>query len=500
VYGRNNLIYTFGHLGSETAGVLGGGGETGAWGGYFIGDVHVTGDLGIGRLTPESELDVDGTAKMTGFKMPTGAADGLVLTSDVDGNGTWEVASGGGADSDWLYEGSDIYLGPPGGVGIGTSSPSARLDVVARYGEGAIEATTTHPDDEAHGISVGTIGSESRAVYGDAYAPLGTAWAFYGEARCNGGTAHGIYCDARTDTGTAYGVKATASSGSAMADRAYGVHGTAAYPSANSYGVYGYGGTWGVTGMNASTSATGSLGGWLAGVYGDDGGGVASHAAYFVGDVYTEGAIGVGIESTRRPLHVRTDEAGVVSYGIELENYSGVAGSATGILFKTDSSNEDRGKGGIVYEWSDTWNRGDFHILQDNGGNPDVADLGDAALTVTNSSNVGIGTTTPASKLEVAGIVHSTMGGFKFPDGSIQTSASPVPNRAAGNAVLDTNGEARVELPESLTAASDGLRYQLTCVGGFAPVYVAEKARGGVFQIAGGEPGMEVSWQVTGGR
>jgi hypothetical protein len=37
--------------------------------------------------------------------------------------------------------------------------------------------------------------------------------------------------------------------------------------------------------------------------------------------------------------------------------------------------------------------------------------------------NVGIGTTNPTSPLEVFGIIHSTSGGFKFPDGSVQTSA-----------------------------------------------------------------------------
>jgi hypothetical protein len=38
--------------------------------------------------------------------------------------------------------------------------------------------------------------------------------------------------------------------------------------------------------------------------------------------------------------------------------------------------------------------------------------------------NVGIGTTTPDSPLEVDGIIHSSNGGFQFPDGTIQTSAS----------------------------------------------------------------------------
>ncbi len=34
--------------------------------------------------------------------------------------------------------------------------------------------------------------------------------------------------------------------------------------------------------------------------------------------------------------------------------------------------------------------------------------------------NVGIGTTGPNSKLEVAGTIHSTTGGIKFPDGTTQ--------------------------------------------------------------------------------
>ena len=35
-----------------------------------------------------------------------------------------------------------------------------------------------------------------------------------------------------------------------------------------------------------------------------------------------------------------------------------------------------------------------------------------------------IGTTMPGEKLEVAGIVHSTSGGIKFPDGTVQTTAA----------------------------------------------------------------------------
>ncbi len=33
----------------------------------------------------------NGTVQMTGFKLPTNAANGRVLTSDASGNGTWQA-------------------------------------------------------------------------------------------------------------------------------------------------------------------------------------------------------------------------------------------------------------------------------------------------------------------------------------------------------------------------------------------------------------------------
>ena len=78
--------------------------------------------------------------------------------------------------------------------------------------------------------------------------------------------------------------------------------------------------------------------------------------------------------------------------------------------------------------------------------------------------------------------------------------SSDAMNLYNGNAVLDENGEAWVSLPEWFEALNRDFRYQLTCIGGFAPVYVAEKVRENRFRIAGGMAGMEVSWQVTGIR
>jgi len=58
-------------------------------------------------------------------------------------------------------------------------------------------------------------------------------------------------------------------------------------------------------------------------------------------------------------------------------------------------------------------------VGNNTAGNP-TADL----VSVTNLGSVGIGTTTPASKLTVAGVIQSTTGGIKFPDGTTQTTAS----------------------------------------------------------------------------
>jgi hypothetical protein len=73
-------------------------------------------------------------------------------------------------------------------------------------------------------------------------------------------------------------------------------------------------------------------------------------------------------------------------------------------------------------------------------------------------------------------------------------------NIYSGVVTLGQSGEAVVELPEWFEALNCDFRYQLTCIGGFSPVYVAGKVAGNRFKIAGGHLGLEVSWQVAGIR
>ena len=70
-----------------------------------------------------------------------------------------------------------------------------------------------------------------------------------------------------------------------------------------------------------------------------------------------------------------------------------------------------------------------------------------------------------------------------------------------GVVVLDANGEAWVELPAYFETLNKDFRYQLTAIGAPAPgLYVAQEIEDNRFQIAGGLPGLKVSWQVTGIR
>jgi hypothetical protein len=85
---------------------------------------------------------------------------------------------------------------------------------------------------------------------------------------------------------------------------------------------------------------------------------------------------------------------------------------------------------------------------------------------------------------------------------SHSTVSSPdMMNIYNGNVLLDKNGEATVVLPDYFEVLNKDFRYQLTAIGMPAPnLYIAEEIIGNSFRIAGGEPGMKVSWQVTGIR
>jgi hypothetical protein len=68
-------------------------------------------------------------------------------------------------------------------------------------------------------------------------------------------------------------------------------------------------------------------------------------------------------------------------------------------------------------------------------GAPGSGLLGDSIIFEDKFNKVGIGTSNPTSALTVQGMIETTLGGYKFPDGTVQTTAL-----SAGQIVSSLNG------------------------------------------------------------
>ncbi|HOO99020.1 MAG TPA: hypothetical protein PLV06_06455 [Bacteroidales bacterium] len=113
-------------------------------------------------------------------------------------------------------------------------------------------------------------------------------------------------------------------------------------------------------------------------------------------------------------------------------------------------------------------------------------------------------------KVHVAGTLSKSGGSFKI-DHPLDPAnkwlshsfvESPdMMNIYNGTITLNNQGEAAVQLPEWFEALNTDFRYQLTPIGAPAPdQFISQEVSNNKFQIAGGKPGLKVSWQITGIR
>jgi hypothetical protein len=134
------------------------------------------------------------------------------------------------------------------------------------------------------------------------------------------------------------------------------------------------------------------------------------------------------------------------------------------------------GAGAIIQSNSNKIGRGEVIRIDPDPSN----------YTYFNAGNVGIGTDTPSERLEVDGVVHSTTGGFRFPDGTVQQSAAEPGHPANLSTIGEGDGDITnieetftILLSSSLSAPTSGYAmvigtggFTLTSSGGSASVIV----------------------------
>jgi hypothetical protein len=241
-------------------------------------------------------------------------------------------------------------------------------------------------------------------------------------------------------------------------------------------GVIGSGGTTGVEGW--STSGTG-IRGTSQSLFG-----VVGNSSSNIGVFGTSIDASVTIASGRHGVYGVGEETGVTAYGI---GSHGVYGETQG-------------------DWG--WISGVYGKAHKDNANGVTGESTGAGVGVYGRSASGLAGKF-AGPVEVTGWLTKPAGSFKIdhpldPENKYLShsfvEAPEMMNVYNGNVVLDGEGEAWVELPDWFEALNRDYRYQLTCIGGFAPVYIAQEIEDNRFQIAGGTPGLKVSWQVTGVR
>jgi len=98
--------------------------------------------FGVGTTTPTQFFDIAGQIRIRGGEPNIGK----VLTSDSEGNASWQYMSGGGS-SNWILNGNNLFNNNIAGkVGIGTSNPNAKLTIFGNYNHPLI------PGIESNGI------------------------------------------------------------------------------------------------------------------------------------------------------------------------------------------------------------------------------------------------------------------------------------------------------------------------------------------------------------
>jgi hypothetical protein len=135
------------------------------------------------------------------------------------------------------------------------------------------------------------------------------------------------------------------------------------------------------------------------------------------------------------------------------------------------------------------------------GGNPN----GDGLYSAPASGGTGAAATLDGD-VNVTGTLNAASKNFRIDDPidpanqylyHTSVESSEMMNVYTGNIILGTAGSGQVKLPRWFEALNTDFRYQLTPIGVPGNLYISKEIQDGTFEIAGGTPGMKVSWTVT---
>jgi trimeric autotransporter adhesin len=512
--------------------------------------VASNGNIGISNSSPAFKLDVAGQINGNN-PVSSGNANGV--------SGTSNSPNGAGVSGYNSTSGTGFPVGVAGSVAGSTGAGVQGNASVA--GASGVSGYNSATSGFAPGLNGGTNSSNGPGVFGSNNATTGNGSGVQGSAASPNGAgvsgfnsytagASGSFpvgvagsVNGPTGTGVAGNASAAGASGisgynNATSGYAPGVVGGTNSPNGpavagNNNATSGGGGA----GVGGFTNQAGNLGvagynnatsGYAIGVQGSTN---SSSGAGVQGNASVAGASGVnGFNGAASGYAVGVSGGTASTNGAGVSGNANVAGvfgtvgfnSATsGFAVGTEGATSSPGGAGLLgVDWLCTGGAGCTLVageaLQLQTATTGILIQGLSGAAGANNGTAtqvflvdGHGNETLAGNLTVGGTISKSGGSFRIddpldPDHKYLyhsfVESPDMKNIYDGVVQLDEHGEATVTLPDWFEALNQDFRYQLTCIGGYAPIYVASEVSGNRFRIAGGRSGLKVSWQLTGIR